>query len=151
MFFLEECFFCSIEIMLDSVSCTCKSVTSKCELMLSYQRKGCETLVRFFFYRDFLRDRKYFFSFLNNKYNNIQFVQENVDEIRQLLKIALQVICEFLLERFLVSFDPSQRAIRLKKKQKDSKKKRKARKSSFYNQFNFLERGIFRSCRKIFC
>ena len=33
--------------------------------------------------------------------------QERDFILRQLLKIALQVICEFLLERFLVSFDPS--------------------------------------------
>ena len=44
--------------------------------------------------------------------------QERDFILRQLLKIALQVICEFLLEKFLVSFDPSQRDMRLKKKQK---------------------------------
>ena len=44
-------------------------------------------------------------------------------ELKHLLKIAFQVICEFLLERFLVSFDPSQRAMRPQKKQKDFGKK----------------------------
>ena len=36
--------------------------------------------------------------------------------LRQLLKIALQVICEFFLRRFLLSFDLSYRAMRPQKK-----------------------------------